>query len=549
MSLLFSSTWLSAATQQNEAVDAIFAKWDQPDVPGAAVGVFHEGQIIYARGYGMANLEYDIPNSPDSVFRIGSTSKQFTAACVVLLAQQGKLKLTDTLDQYFPDFPAYAKKITINQLMHHSSGVRDYLMLAFLKGLSEAHYYQDKDVMQWLVKQTELNFEPGEEHLYSNSGYWLLGQIVNKAAGMNMADYATQEIFKPLGMTHTHFHNDHKRIVKNRASGYLPTGEFDYEISMTHLDMIGDGGVFTTINDIKKWDDAFYDSEVLNAEFWQIMTQVGVLNNGEKMDYAGGLIMDEYKGLETISHGGAFVGYRAELLRFPSQKFSVAIFTNRGDANPSSMALEVADVFLEKFYQPEQESAESDQDSSEQKAEAELKEMTHEQLVGGYELQPGIRLLITEQGGVLHTKQLWNGKEYDLTPNQNTNQFQIADDTKITFTFSALSEGHSQVLTVFQMGKNTPWNRVNDFDASGVDLNDFVGDYHSEELAVTYHLRMADEQLTVQVGNIEPVVLNVAAEDELTYQGSIWKFDRNEDQITGFKMTAGRVQNLKFTKR
>ncbi len=545
MSLLLCSTWLSAATQQNEAVDAIFAKWDHEDVPGAAVGVFHEGQTIYARGYGMANLEYDIPNSPDSVFRIGSTSKQFTAACVVLLAQQGKLKLTDTLDQYFPAFPAYAKKITIQQLMHHSSGIRDYLMLAFLKGLSEEHYYQDKDVMQWLVSQSELNFEPGEEHLYSNSGYWLLGQIVNQAAGVNMADYAEREIFKPLGMTNTHFHNDHKRIVRNRASGYLPTGEFDYQISMTHLDMIGDGGVFTTINDIKKWDDAYYDSKVLNKAFWQVMTTVGVLNSGEKMDYAGGLIIDDYKGLEAISHGGAFVGYRAELLRFPAQKFSVAIFTNRGDADPSSMALEVADVFLEKYYQPDNQ---SESGSIAQKSVVEV--MTHDQMLGGYEIQPGVQLLVTEQDGVLHATQLWNSQEYDLNPNQQTtNQFLIGEDDSITFTFSELSDGHSQVLTVFQMGEDTLWNRVDDFDSSGVDLNDFVGDYHSEELAVTYHLRLAGEQLTVQVGNIEPVVLNVSAEDELTYQGSIWKFDREADQIIGFKMTAGRVQNLKFTKR
>ena len=233
-------------------VDSIFMDTDKLNHPGAALGIFKDGKIIYAKGYGYANLEYDIPISSTSVFRIASTSKQFTAACIVLLAQQGKLSLDTTLDTFFPAFPSYAKTITVRHLLNHTSGIRDYLVLASLSGLGDEDFYEDKDVMKWLINQEELNFKPGDEHLYSNSGYWLLGQIVQKVTETTMAEYAMKEIFKPLGMNNTHFHNDYTSIVKNRASGYYPTQEGGFQISMTTLNMIGDGGIFTTIEDLKK---------------------------------------------------------------------------------------------------------------------------------------------------------------------------------------------------------------------------------------------------------------------------------------------------------
>ena len=332
--------------KESQAIDSIFSEWNKPNTPGCVLGIIKDGKLIYAKGYGLANMEYDIQNSATSVFRIGSTSKQFTAACIVLLAEQGKLSLDNPLSDFFPDFPEYANKITIRHLLNHTSGIRDYLQLAYLKGYGDDDFYVNDNIMKWLVNQTDLNFSPGAEHLYSNSGYWLLGQIVHKSAGVNMADFAQKEIFEPLGMNNTHFHNDHTQIVKNRASGYVPNGNDTYKISMTTLDMIGDGGIFTTIKDIKKWDDAYYNSKVLSRTFWSMMTKQGVLNNGEAIDYASGLMISEYKGLKTIRHGGAFVGFRAELLRFPEQHLSIAIFANRGDANPSRKANQVADVLM-----------------------------------------------------------------------------------------------------------------------------------------------------------------------------------------------------------
>lgn len=540
---LFADTNSLSADQQ-EAVDKIFSEWDKADTPGCALGIFKDGKIIYARGYGMANLEYDLPNNSQSVYRIGSTSKQFTAASIILLAEKGKLSLDDTLDKFFPEFPDYAKQITVRHLLNHTSGIRDYLTISYLKGLGDDDYYTDKDVMRWLVNQTELNFTPGEEFVYSNSGYWLLGQIVNQVAEMSMADFAMQEIFKPLAMNHTHFHNDHTQIVKNRASGYRTNEEDGFQISMTTLDMIGDGGIFTTVEDIKKWDDAYYDSKVLSRSFWKMMTQTGKLNNNEAIDYASGLFISDHKGLKTVSHGGAFVGFRAELLRFPDQKFSVAIFTNRGDANPSVMALEVADVFLKDKYIIEKPKK-STEDSEVVSVNPEV--FSNMQILGTYELRAGLDIIFTDVNGKVHAKQSWNGEGFDLI-NTSENTYIINETENISFTFSDLKDNATQILTVDQQGQKSQLNRKVDVDLSDINLTEYMGDYYSKELDVRYKIRLSEDLLSLQINNNEPNLLNLVNKDLLAFHGNLFKFNRDQDEIVSFVMDAGRAKNLKFVK-
>ena len=254
---------------------------------------------------------------------------------------------------FFPNFPAYANKVTIQHLLNHTSGVRDYIILARLSGLTVDDYYTDEIVEKLLTNQQELNFTPGDEYLYSNSGYWLLGQIVEHVSGLTLAEFAKKNIFDPLEMNNTHFHNDHNQIVKNRASGYRPDGKGGYYIYDTTVDMIGDGGVFTNINDLAKWDAAFYNSKTFNQGFWAKMTKNGILNDGSKIRYANGLNIITYKGLKAIHHSGAFVGYKAELIRFPEAQFSVIILANRTDSSPTKMAYKIADLFLEDQYKKE----------------------------------------------------------------------------------------------------------------------------------------------------------------------------------------------------
>ena len=529
--------------KESQAIDSIFAEWNKTDVPGCALGIIKEGKLIYAKGYGMANMEYNIPNSASSVFRIGSTSKQFTAACIVLLAEKGKLNLDDNLKSLFPDFPEYAAKITIRHLLNHTSGIRDYLQISYLKGLGEHDYYTDENVMKWLINQTDLNFAPGEDYLYSNSGYWLLGQIVKKVAGMNMADFAKQEIFEPLEMDNTHFHNDHTQIVKNRASGYVPHNNETYKISMTTLDMIGDGGIFTTINDIKNWDDAYYESNVLSREFWKMMTQQGVLNNGEVIDYASGLMISKYKGLKTIRHGGAFVGFRAELLRFPERKLSIAIFANRGDADPSTMANQVADVLLKNAL-----TENVVKNDKKVKVDSVKNKFQLSQLVGDYEIEPGVVARLSIKNDSLNVLQTWNKSTYNIL-RIGGNTFQISKNENISFSFSNLNDGFTQTLKVLQGDSETIARRKKEIDTSKINLKDYAGGYYSKELDVNYNFEIENGTLSVRIENTQSTfICTISDLDQFTTEIGLFRFERKSGLICGFELDSGRVKNLKFKK-
>lgn len=542
--ILFSISHLSFGQIKNQSsIDSIFIEWDKKDAPGCAMGIYKDGKNLYAKGYGMANLEYDIPNSPNSVFRIASTSKQFTAACILLLVEQGKLSLQDSLSGIFPDFPDYADRISIQQLLNHTSGIRDYLQIAYLRGLGDDDYYEDDQIMEWLIRQTDLNFAPGEEHLYSNSGYWLLGQIVNKVAEKSMADFAQEQIFTPLKMTHTHFHNDHNKIVKNRASGYYPIGEDSYQMAMTTLNMIGDGGIFTTINDIKKWDDSFYQSNVLSRDFWKMMTQRGVLNNGDTIDYASGLDIGEYKGLKTIRHGGAFVGYRAEILRFPDEHLTIVIFANRGDANPSRKANELANIILKDKF-----NIEKPKEAKKPLAEEPSEEIELKSAVGTYQIRVGLAMDISLKNDTLFVFQKWNESTYPIlrTP---SNSFQIPGNEGLAFRFTELKEGFTQTLVILQEGRETKASRKDEIDFSKMDIKDFSGNYYSKELDVKYIFKVEEGILKLKVENTRDKMDCSAIDiDQFSMSFGILRFQRVDGSIKGFQLDSGRVNNVKFIK-
>ena len=547
---LFTLCLLGQSTAQiaaNPKIDAIFSEWDSTDVPGCSLGVFQNGILIYGRGYGMANLEYDIPNSTQSVFRIGSTAKQFTAACIVLLAEAGKLKLQDPIRKYFPNLPAVDDDIKIQHLLNHTSGLRDYLVLSYLKGLRDDDFYTDGEVMQWLEAQESLNFEPGSQYLYCNSGFWLLGQLVEKVSGQNMADFAKAQIFDPLEMFNTHFHNDHTQIVKNRASGYVPKNGGGYRISMTTLDMIGDGGIFTTIEDVKKWDDAYYYRDVLSDYFWNTMTTKGILNNGEEIRYANGLNVGTYKGLKTIRHGGAFVGFRAELLRFPEQHTTIAVFANRGDANPSAKADQVAEVLLGSLMEKNKMEG-ADQQESEMPLE--LISLTAEQIKpfeGNYEFSPGYFAEVTLQRDTLFFLQKWDEGRYPIFP-VSENTFVLGLSDPIRFVFSDLEGGEAQTLSFVQNGNTSPAKRTDGI-VKTIKVDDFIGKYYSKEADVVYELYVVEDQLKLKIKGAERFSLVNSGEDKLSGGGMTFNFERENGTISGYKLDLGRVKNFHFKKQ
>lgn len=344
---LFSCTLIYSqiSSSQIDQVDHLFKKWDKEESPGCAIGIIHKGKLIYTKGYGSANLDYNIPIDANSKFYIASTSKQFTAACIALLAQEGRLTLDDDVRKYIPELPDFGKVITIRHLVHHSSGLRDYLGLMSLAGKSFEDYFNISDGIELLCRQKALNFDPGEDFLYSNSGYILLAEIVNRVSGKSIRKYADEKIFQPLGMKNTFFNDNHNQVTKNRVVSYRPEGK-GYMRFVQNFDALGDGNLLTTVNDLYLWDQNFYHGKVGGADFLNMIHTRGTLNKGKELDYAFGLGHGNYRGLKTISHGGGMLGFRTQLIRFPEQEFSVIVLGNISNFNPTARAYEIADIFL-----------------------------------------------------------------------------------------------------------------------------------------------------------------------------------------------------------
>ena len=338
------------------AVDEVFADYTKPGSPGCAVGVYRNGRVIYAKGYGLANIEEDVPITPETVFDIGSTSKQFTAASILLLEKAGKLSVDDDVRKYIPELPDYGQEITIVHLLNHTSGLRDYLTLMDLAGINLESVTTDEDALELITRQKALNFAPGSDWLYSNTGFFLLSIIVKRVSGKTLQEFAAENIFHPLGMSHTRYRDDHAALIPNRAMAYDPKEIADgYKLNVSYFEQTGDGAVHTSVEDLVKWDENFYSGQVGGQDFLAELQEPGKLNSGKTLDYAKGLFIADYRGLHSVSHGGAWGGYRAELLRFPEQHFSAACLCNRGDANPSRRARQVADIYLGSLMKPKDE--------------------------------------------------------------------------------------------------------------------------------------------------------------------------------------------------
>ena len=331
-----------------EALEAIFSSWDREDSPGCAAGALSRGEFVFRGAWGMAHLEHAIPLTPDSVFRMASVSKQFTVAAVLRAEDLGLVSLEDPIRLHFPDLPAWAEPVRVCHLFHHTSGIRDYLVVMALAGMGDDAYYTDADVLGALRRLERLNFEPGTEYLYSNSGYWLLGRLVYRVSGRSLRDFADEHLFRPLGMEKSFFFDDYREIVPGRAAGYRPRADRagEFELDQTTLEMVGDGGLYTSVDELGRWEQMFLDPAALGPDFVTRLTTPGRFRDGSRQDYAGGLALGSHRGLATVAHGGSFVGYRTHMLRFPQHDLAVFVLCNAANAAPAGLAMQVAEQFL-----------------------------------------------------------------------------------------------------------------------------------------------------------------------------------------------------------
>jgi len=521
-------------------VDEIFRKADTTVTPGCALSVMRDGKIIYERGYGMADLDHNVPITPATVFHVASMSKQFTAASIVMLAQQGKLSLDDPVQKYIPELPDFGAPVTIRELIHHSSGLRDQWDLLSLAGWRYSlDLITDDDVMSVVTRQKGLNFPPNTKHLYSNTGYTLLAQIVKRVSGQSLREYTTEHIFAPLGMTSTHFRDDHAEIVKNMAVGYEPAKE-TFRSSITNFDTVGATSLLTTVEDLARWDENFYEPRVGGQALVNQMLQRGKLNNGEQLDYAFGLVIGTYRGLKTVDHGGADAGYRSDMIRFPDQHFSVACLCNNAPANPSDLARKVAEVYLAKEMKPGEAKHTGDERSV---------ELTPEQMTSktGMYLDSATDdvIRISVKDGKLRAA--WGTEE-------STEELRARDESHfrlvnapVDLTFEAPAGGPMKLVLKPEWDKASTFSAVESFAPTAAELSQYAGIYSSEEIDPLYEIKVVDGGLVLnRLKNKPDKLMPVTRELMIASVGNL-RFTRDaKGEIDGFKLSTGRILNMKF---
>ncbi len=534
---LFLASLVSAAPpdSRTDRVNALFKDFDRADVPGCGLGIIQDGHFIYQRGYGMANLDYGIPNLPETVFRIGSVSKQFTAIAIALAAAEGKLSLDDDVRKHLPELRNLPAQVTIRQMLYHSSGIRDYLELMDIAGNpSENDYFTVEDALAIIARQKHLNFPPGDEYLYSNSGYFLISQIIPRATEKSLREWADERIFQPLGMTNTFFLDDLRMIVPNRATGYRRTKGGGFEVDVSKIDLVGDGGVFTKVEDLLIWDQNFYDNKLGGDAVMKEMLTPGVLNDGVSQDYALGLGVSSYRGLDTVGHGGSWVGYRAGILQFPKQKFSVICLCNRRDAQPTALARKIADIYLGEHMTPEPSSV-----------GVAVEEAFLEGRVGEYwgERTGEFVELAVEEG--VHVLKI-DGYPYRLL-GQDENRFRAVrgmDEVDVVF------DGNNRLKLQSRGQRPFQFESLRDLPPPETDLGVYRGSYYCEDVDATYQIQLSgDGELTVVGLDLDDPALEPMFRDGFRWEWGSIVFDRDaQGNVSGFRPSMGRARNFRFVR-
>jgi CubicO group peptidase (beta-lactamase class C family) len=525
---------VAASADPGAQVDQIFAQWNAPESPGCAVAVGTADGEGFSRAYGMADLEHEVPNSPETVFEAGSVAKQFTAAAVVLLAQSGRLSLDDDVRAYVPELPDYGTPITIRHLFTHTSGLRDWGTVVEAAGWPRTtRIHTHAHALDVISRQKSLNYIPGDEYSYTNSGYTLLAIIAERVSGQSLNEFSRRHIFEPLGMNSTEWRDDFTRIVKRRATAYTVGPDGSFRKLMPFENVYGNGGLLTTVGDLLRWTDNLAHGTVGGPAFIEEMHRQARLNDRREIAYASGLRVDTYKGIRQVGHGGATAGYRAFLTRFPDQGVSVALLCNVTNVNAQALAHRTADVFLAGATR-----------TADPTPTVRLSSDRLTALAGLYRSQrTNEPLRLQMRDGVLRM-------------GERTELLAVSDSTLVT------ENGNRLVFTLDDLARPTGMRLLGDdgdvisfepvpaASPSADQLREYEGQFHSDEAEATYTLAVANGALELRLRPHIALQLDPAYADAFTTpSGRLVHFIRGPSgTVDEMSFGMGRVRDLRFTR-
>ncbi|GAB5528025.1 MAG: hypothetical protein Roseis2KO_58970 [Roseivirga sp.] len=534
------------ASPTTAQIDAIFSAYDNPETPGASIAVIHKGKVLFKKGYGSANLEYDIPITPNTVFHVASVSKQFTAFAIMLLAEEGKLSLEDDIRKHIPEVPDFGKKITLRHLASHTSGIRDQWELLILGGWRLDDVITIDHILDMVSRQKELNFTPGEKYMYSNTGFTLLAEVVSRVSGQSFARFTQMNIFEPLGMRDTQFYDDHEKIVKNRAYSYRPQRNGEILKAPLNYANVGATSLFSTVEDIALWTDNLHNPKVGTRKLVNQMNTRTILNSGESFGGGLGQFVNQYNGLSQVQHGGSDAGYRAFVSRFPDQDFSLVVLSNNGRFNPRRIAAEVTDLYLKPLYITPAPRAQNDAPK--------LTTLNQKQLskhLGSYwNYLDAFATEIQLKDGTLFLAR--DGRP-DKLGAISEDKFVVMNGRNNVFVeFPASLEKAQMTITI---GENAPMKleAYTPMIYPLKNVNEYEGNYFSPELETTYQLLVKDGKLVTHHQRLQSFTLSPIMKDK--FDGNDWSFNHisferdSRGKVTGFRISNGRVQNLLFVRQ
>ncbi|HEY2583200.1 MAG TPA: serine hydrolase domain-containing protein, partial [Mucilaginibacter sp.] len=499
---------LSASTIKK--IDGLFQQWNSTSSPGCTIGIVRNDSLIFANGYGMSNLEYGVINTPETIFHMASVSKQFTAYSIVLLASQGKLSLDDDIRKYLPWFPDLKVKITIRNLLNHTSGIRDQWQLLAISGTRLDDVITQEQIIKILSKQTALNFQPGDEYAYSNSGFTLLAEIIKAVTGKSIRQFTDSTIFKPLGMNHTHFHDDYTEIEKNRAYSYDKASDGHFVNAVLSYSTAGPTSLFTNIPDMSKWIMNFYDIKVGDAKAISELTRKLKLNNGKEQSYAEGIINDTYKEQKRYWHNGADAGYRTCIAAFPDIKMGFIVFSNLGDFNTYWMTQQLEDLFvkdkLPKADKPKEPV--KDMDKAILADTSEVKNIT-----GNYIAEDGLKFSFV----IKNQKLYWdaNGTKRLLMKTQK-DTFAVFDDPAIKFQFVVKNADNVTANEYWPDNLRMFTKYSADTNRTDQQLLTYTGQYYCPELDCKYGIALKNHHLWLTNDKYNDTKITLNGPDHLT---------------------------------
>lgn len=533
--------------EPEKLVDSIVYASLAKDQPGAAVGIIQNGEVVFMKGYGVANLEFNQPVTTTTKFNLASCSKQFTAACILLLEKEGKLKLDDDIRMYLTDMPDYGTKITIRELMHHTSGIptTDVLLL-FADKLFETQWDQN-DEYKMIREYDRLNFKPNEEHLYSNSGYFLMAKIIEKCTGKTFNAYLQEALCGPLGMKNTIVYSEPGLIMKERSSGYAKNGDQFVERFPLENSVIGSTNEYTTIEDMMLWDKSLLEGGLLGKDVTKLLfNPMDTLNNGDTIKYTFGFNVWKYKGVRIVEHGGYTSGYVSRNHLFPDNNFAVVALGNCENVNVWGISMGIADKMLGLK-----------EDKPKEHVEIPIDKSLYNAYVGSYQLPDGMRFTAE-----LKSDTLWvlipGAPKFRLVPESNADFFLKEFDAQCTF--ADVQQNAAQKFIWHQGGSDHPGIRVGEEpELTNEELLTYVGTYRNELLNATYPVIMKDNKIIIELPESFPKYVGVDKELVLSHldgdrfyatnMGPV-VFQRNKaGEITGLTFKdVGRVRNIEFVK-